>query len=305
MSGFTKLVPEIIQSSIWNEPSDVRIVWITMLAVKDAEGYVRGDSRTIARLANVSVESTEKALSILQSPDAMSHTPDNDGRRISPLNGGWVVLNHDLYRCRDEKAEHAAYVKRWRHGSTKPRDGGYVYFLGISNAIKIGYSVNPWARSNEIVCCEKPELMAVISGTTDDERGLHEKFKEFRMNGEWFKRSEELVNHIMSLRSKYVNHPSASVSASTSEEDKSMREGTKRFVVPTPQEVEAYSNEIGYPLNGAAWCDSYAQKGWMVGKNKMKDWKAAVRNWKSQGWKPSASNNKRQPLPVYDKDAMK
>ena len=61
------------------------------------------------------------------------------------------------------------------------------------------------------------------------------------------------------------------------------------FVPPLPAQVEEYSASIGYPLDGQAWCDSYAQKGWKVGKNTMKDWKAAVRNWKSQGWKPNAS----------------
>ena len=98
MSGFTKLVPEITESSIWNEPSDIRIVWITLLAKKDVDGYVRGDARTIARLANVSVEACETALTLFQQPDASSHTPANEGKRIAPAPGGWVVLNHDKYR---------------------------------------------------------------------------------------------------------------------------------------------------------------------------------------------------------------
>ena len=38
MSGFTKLVPEIVMSSIWNESPEVRCVWITMLAIKDENG---------------------------------------------------------------------------------------------------------------------------------------------------------------------------------------------------------------------------------------------------------------------------
>jgi len=58
----------------------------------------------------------------------------------------------------------------------------------------------------------------------------------------------------------------------------------KRFTAPTPQAVTDYSASIGYPLNGEAWCDSYAQKGWKVGRNPMKDWKAAVRNWKTNGY---------------------
>ncbi len=53
---------------------------------------------------------------------------------------------------------------------------------------------------------------------------------------------------------------------------------------PLPDEVTAYSAEIGYPLDGEGWCDSYAQKGWMVGRVPMKDWKSAVRNWKRNRW---------------------
>ena len=54
--------------------------------------------------------------------------------------------------------------------------------------------------------------------------------------------------------------------------------------IPTPEEVTAYSASIGYPLDGNAWCDFYEAKGWMVGRTKMKNWQAAVRNWKSNGW---------------------
>lgn len=57
------------------------------------------------------------------------------------------------------------------------------------------------------------------------------------------------------------------------------------FTPPSPEQVEAYSREIGYPLDGQAWCDFYERKGWKVGSAKMKKWEAAVRNWKAQGWK--------------------
>lgn len=48
---------------------------------------------------------------------------------------------------------------------------------------------------------------------------------------------------------------------------------------PSPAEVTAYSEEIGKPIDGAAFCDFYASKGWKVGGQAMKDWKAAARNW--------------------------
>lgn len=117
MSGFTKLVPEIISSSIWNEPSDIRIVWITLLAAKDQNGYVRGDARTIARLANVDICISEQALDKFQQPDPSSHTPDNDGRRIAPAPGGWLILNHEIYRAKDRNAYFREYMKKRREKS--------------------------------------------------------------------------------------------------------------------------------------------------------------------------------------------
>ena len=58
----------------------------------------------------------------------------------------------------------------------------------------------------------------------------------------------------------------------------------RNAIPPAPEDVTKYSAEIGYPLDGAAWCDHYSVKGWMVGKVKMKDWQAAVRLWKRSKW---------------------
>jgi hypothetical protein len=77
---------------------------------------------------------------------------------------------------------------------------------------------------------------------------------------------------------------SVSVSDSPSGSDDPKKEQSSVFVPPSADEVARYAADIGYPLDGQAWCDSYAQKGWMVGRTKMKDWKAAVRNWKAHGW---------------------
>lgn len=54
---------------------------------------------------------------------------------------------------------------------------------------------------------------------------------------------------------------------------------SKRFVPPTPEEVNAYCQERHNGIDGNEFCDFYISKGWKVGKNPMKDWKAAVRSW--------------------------
>ena len=52
-----------------------------------------------------------------------------------------------------------------------------------------------------------------------------------------------------------------------------------RFTPPSIEEVAAYCQERGNSVDAARFVDFYSSKGWMVGKSRMKDWKAAVRNW--------------------------
>lgn len=53
----------------------------------------------------------------------------------------------------------------------------------------------------------------------------------------------------------------------------------KRFVPPSLQEVETYIKESGFNIDANKWINYYTANGWKVGKNSMKDWKAAVRTW--------------------------
>lgn len=56
-------------------------------------------------------------------------------------------------------------------------------------------------------------------------------------------------------------------------------EKTKRFIPPSVEEVEQYCIERSNNIDAQSFIDFYESKGWMIGKNKMKDWKAAVRTW--------------------------
>lgn len=53
----------------------------------------------------------------------------------------------------------------------------------------------------------------------------------------------------------------------------------KRFIPPSLSEVQSYVLEKGYSIDAANFIDFYTSKGWKVGNNKMKDWKASVRTW--------------------------
>lgn len=51
------------------------------------------------------------------------------------------------------------------------------------------------------------------------------------------------------------------------------------FFPPSIAEVEQYCKENSLSIDAARFCDHYESNGWMVGKNKMKSWQAAIRNW--------------------------
>ncbi len=60
---------------------------------------------------------------------------------------------------------------------------------------------------------------------------------------------------------------------------KDKREGDKRPTRPTVEDVVTFCNEKGITIDAQAFVDYYEANGWRVGKNPMKDWRAAVRNW--------------------------
>lgn len=68
-------------------------------------------------------------------------------------------------------------------------------------------------------------------------------------------------------------------------ENKKKGSPQKRFTPPSLEEVQAYCSERGNGIDAQAFIDFYASKGWMVGKTKMQDWKAAVRTWESRNKK--------------------
>ena len=57
----------------------------------------------------------------------------------------------------------------------------------------------------------------------------------------------------------------------------------RRFVKPTIEEVQAYCKERNNNVDAQRWFDFYESKGWKVGKNPMKDWKASIRTWERNG----------------------
>ena len=76
------------------------------------------------------------------------------------------------------------------------------------------------------------------------------------------------------------------------DKEKEVIKPQKRFVKPTIEEVQAYCQERNKGVDAQRWYDYYSSNGWKVGKNPMKDWKAAVRTWErsESNGKPKSSN---------------
>jgi predicted phage replisome organizer len=66
--------------------------------------------------------------------------------------------------------------------------------------------------------------------------------------------------------------------------EREKKKTAKRFTPPTVAEVRAYCQERQNNVDAERFVDYYTSNGWKVGKNAMKDWKAAVRTWERQGW---------------------
>ena len=67
-----------------------------------------------------------------------------------------------------------------------------------------------------------------------------------------------------------------------------------RFIPPKIEEVQAYCTERNNNVDAERFIDYYTSNGWMVGKNKMKDWKSAVRTWERNGYSSKATTNKNE-----------
>ena len=101
---------------------------------------------------------------------------------------------------------------------------------------------------------------------------------------------EELTNE--STNNLTNNQPTTNQQLTTEEEYKNIRIKEinnirgKIFVPPTIEEVKDYCHERNNNIDPETFINFYESKGWYVGKNKMKDWKAAIRTWERNRKEP-------------------
>jgi hypothetical protein len=111
--SYSKLFASIVHSSLWTAPDHVRLLFVTLLAIADPEGFVFGSRPGLERAANIHYDpeaGDPDPWEVLLSPDPHSsdrlRNPENEGRRIEEIpGGGFRILNFLYYRSlRDAEA---------------------------------------------------------------------------------------------------------------------------------------------------------------------------------------------------------
>jgi hypothetical protein len=99
---YAKFFSSVIFSSLWHEHPNTRVLFLTLMAMADKEGYIYASRPGLARAAALEEGTCNAALDILIAPDVESsditRNPENEGRRVEEIPGGWRVINYSYYR---------------------------------------------------------------------------------------------------------------------------------------------------------------------------------------------------------------
>lgn len=144
-----------------------------------------------------------------------------------------------------------------------------------------------WERNQSIRA--KKSRFPGSDGTTEDACVQEEAFEDDVNASEstcmQMHADEINCNQVQADECKCSRNPNPNPNTNTKERDIEResavpaRTPRKVFKAPPIEEVKAYIAERGYHVNAERWYAFYESKNWMIGKNKMADWKAAIRTW--------------------------
>ncbi|WP_276684831.1 hypothetical protein, partial [Slackia piriformis] len=145
------------------------------------------------------------------------------------------------------------------------------------------YAVAEYGASGKRVELPYP-LDAMLAGFTEDIDNSKNARNQGSRGGKTRKRntteqraeSENEAPLASPLGSPHQN-PDQTKPVQTSADQTIKKESASRFSPPSENEVRKYCEERGYGIDPATFVSYYASNGWMIGRSKMKDWKAAVR----------------------------
>src|SRR5947209_19142397 len=141
-TGFTLLWSKTLYSSLWiNASKEAKLLFFTLLMMKDSDGVIISSLPGFVNMSKLTFGEVESALVELLSKDDFDSSGVEGGIRIRKIQGGWQIVNHDLYRFSTEakrefwkaqKAEQRAkkviLEAQRKKKSNKAQDNGSTYF---------------------------------------------------------------------------------------------------------------------------------------------------------------------------------
>ena len=138
---------------------------------------------------------------------------------------------------------------------------------------------------------KKDNTLKIEKGSVSETENPTEKGSVFKIENP----TENQNININTNKNKKVNVNENEIYIATSSEVASAGapKAIKRFKPPTKEELDEYCIHHDLSIDTERFLDYYTSNGWSVGRNKMKDWKAAARNWaRNQNMRASPSPQK-------------
>lgn len=175
------------------------------------------------------------------------------------------------------------YIHDWRQWQSYRSDRGQPPWIKVHRSLMRDHKWVALSDEQKGHLISMWILAADNDGWIPDNANLVQKlcYLESQPDLEYFI-DQGLIDRGVNLASTWRQHdaPEAETETETEAEKKQKKKlKPTRFVPPTVDEVKQYCRERSNSVDAQRFVDFYASKGWMVGKTKMKNWKASVRTW--------------------------
>ena len=207
-----------------------------------------------------------------------------------------VVINNKIYDCnRGEKLYSLdTWANRW--GTNKSKVRRFFTLLQNDNMIVLKSET----QTTRLTVCKYDTYQDMRhADETHLKRKRHadethltpiEEGKEGKEEKELFLLEKETKKENLSKENPTENFPKTDSVEPGEEERKKVAPKKERFKPPTVQEVQDYCNERQNGIQAYTFVNFYQSKGWKVGNQPMKDWKAAVRTWEQKNKQNGITN---------------
>lgn len=138
--SYGKIHAQFFDSSVNETDPMTRLAFIGMIVLSDRQGRLDLTPESLARRLNLDLDTVQRALVVLASPDAGSRSPEHEGRRIVPIDPvrswGWFVVNKEQYRTADTNDNDVRADARERKRSQRERESTSSLTSTLTNTTK-------------------------------------------------------------------------------------------------------------------------------------------------------------------------